>query len=124
MVNRPARLKLRRGLRLKRRRVEDISQQAEEHLEQHFFRRLHRLWEVRRFIAAWFTLLALLVGLVALQSRALSPYYQKLQPVPGGTYTEGILGAFTNANPLYATSSVDSAVSRLVFASLFKFDSN
>lgn len=58
-----------------------------------------------------------------MQARALSPYYQTRQPVDGGIYTEGIIGSFTTANPLYATSSVDSSVSRLVFSGLMKYNS-
>ncbi|HSX27733.1 MAG TPA: ABC transporter substrate-binding protein [Patescibacteria group bacterium] len=68
-------------------------------------------------------MLLIIVGIVV-QIRALSPYYEKLQPVPGGTFTEGILGAFTNANPLYATGSVDSSVARLIFPSLMRYDSH
>ena len=53
---------------------------------------------------------------------ALSNYYQNLRPVPGGIYNEGILGTFTNANPMYASNDVDTAVSRLIFAGLFTYD--
>jgi peptide/nickel transport system substrate-binding protein len=35
-----------------------------------------------------------------------------------------VLGSFTNANPLYATNSVDSSVAHLVFAGLLKYDQN
>lgn len=58
------------------------------------------------------------------QIRGLSPYYQSLQPIPGGLYTEGLLGNFTNANPLYATGAADEAVSHLVFDGLFKYDNS
>jgi peptide/nickel transport system substrate-binding protein len=98
--------------------------QAEEGLERHFFKRLSRLADVRRFVISWILLFVLLIGGVVYQATSLSSYYQSLQPVPGGTYTEGILGSFTNANPIYATGPVDSAVSRLIFASLLKYDSN
>ncbi len=122
MIDRTTRLRWRRRYRKGRRQVEDIGQQAEQQLERHLIRRLSRLWEVRRFIIAWILLLALLSGGVVMQTRALSQYYQTLQPIPGGTYTEGILGSFTDANPLYATGTVDSSVARLVFAGLFKYD--
>src|SRR5690606_15241267 len=49
-------------------------------------------------------------------------YYLSLQPATGGIYSEGILGTFTNANPIYAASSVDNSVENLVFAGLFTFD--
>jgi len=47
-----------------------------------------------------------------------------LRPVPGGMYSEGLVGSFTNANPLYAAGAADTAVSRLIFSGLFKHDSN
>ncbi len=123
MIDRMTKLRWRRRYRRSRQSVEDIGQQAERHLERHFFRRLNRLWEVRRFMVAWLLLLLLLIGGVVLQISNLSGYYQKLRPVPGGTYTEGILGAFTNANPLYANSTADAAAARLVFSGLFTYNS-
>jgi peptide/nickel transport system substrate-binding protein len=122
MIDRTTRLRWRRHFRRRKRQVEDMGQQAEQRLEQHFFRRLGKFTQVRRFVIAWVLLLVLLAGLLVTQTLALGRYYQRLAPVEGGTYTEGIIGAYTNANPLYATSPVDSAVSHLIFASLFTFD--
>lgn len=122
MINRTTKLRLRRQFRRKRRQVEGISTVAEDHFERHFFKRLSRLYGVRRFLISWFLLLIILASSVVIQLRGLNGYYQSSQPVAGGTFVEGILGSFTNANPLYATSSVDSSVARLLFASLFKYD--
>ncbi|HUP26659.1 MAG TPA: ABC transporter substrate-binding protein [Candidatus Limnocylindrales bacterium] len=124
MIDRTTKLRWRRKLRNSRRQVEDIGVQAEEQLDQHLFRRLARLADVRRFVTAWVLLFVLLGAAVALQTRALAGYYQVLQPAPGGTYAEGMVGSFTNANPLYATGQVDSTASRLIFAGLLKYDSN
>lgn len=123
MINRTTKLRWRRKFRRSRKQVEGIGVQAEEQLEQHLFRRLAHLADVRRFVASWILLLVLLSGILALQTRALSGYYQVLQPAPGGTYSEGMVGNFTNANPLYATGLTDSTVSRLVFAGLLKYNS-
>lgn len=124
MIDRTTRLRWRRRFRRSRNQVEDLGIQAEEQIERHFFKRLSRLAEVRRFVGTWTTLCILLVGGVVYQFGGLDKYYRTLKPVAGGTYTEGILGTFTNANPLYATGAVDAAVSRLVFAALFKYDAN
>ena len=115
-------LRFRRQLRQGQKQVEDLSVQAEAGLEQHLFKRLGKLGQVWRFITAWLLLVVILAGSVVIQIEHLSNYYQTTQPVPGGTYTEGILGTFTNANPLYATSAVDSTVSHLIFAGLFKYN--
>lgn len=124
MVDRATKLKWRRRFKRSRVAVEDLGVQTEENLERHLFRRMSRLYGVRRFITAWVLLVGFLITAVVLQARGLSPYYQTLKPVAGGTYTEGILGAFTNANPLYASGGVNGAVSRLVFAGLLKYDDN
>ncbi len=124
VVSRAAKLRLRRRLRRSKRQVEVFGQQAEDRLERDFFRRLERLFIVKRFIGAWLLLILLLAGCLIGQMYGLTRYYQTLQPAPGGTYSEGIIGSFTNANPLYASNSVDSTVSRLVFAGLLKYDAH
>lgn len=124
MINRTVKLRWRRKIRHSRRHVEDIGYQAEEHLEQHVLRRLTRLSEVRRFVAAWLFMLVLLCSAVALQTSSLGKYYQGLQPAAGGTYTEGMVGNFTNANPVYAAGMVDSTVSRLIFSGLLKYNTD
>jgi peptide/nickel transport system substrate-binding protein len=122
MINRTTKLRWRRKYRLKRRQVEDYSQQAEDHLDRHFFKRLNRINGVRRFIGSWLLLFVILIGISIAQTYGLSSYYQKLKPSPGGTYNEGIVGTFTNANPLFATSDVDTSVSKLIFPGLFKYN--
>jgi peptide/nickel transport system substrate-binding protein len=122
MIDRATKLRWRRRVRRSRRQVEDLGYQAEEHLERHFFRRLTRLWEVRRFVLTWIIVVGLLAGGVIAQTRGLSNHYQSLQPVAGGSFSEGIIGAFTNANPLYANGPVDSSVARLIFSGLMKYD--
>lgn len=124
MVDRATKLRWRRRFRRQRQQVEEVSEQAEALAERHFFKRLSRLTQVRRFIGSWLLLLTLLIAGSVVQLRALGQYYQELEPAPGGTYSEGIVGMFTNANPLYATSAVDSAVSHLVFSGLMKYDSD
>lgn len=119
---RAIKLRVRRSLRLQRRQVEELGIQAEQRLENDFFKRLERLGAVRRFVVAWTTALVLLIGCVVAQTRGLSGYYQELGPAPGGTYSEGILGAFTNANPVYATDLVDTSVSKLLFSGLLKYN--
>jgi peptide/nickel transport system substrate-binding protein len=122
MVDRATKLRWRRRFRRSQKHVENIGVQAEQGLEEHFFRRLNRFVSVRRFVFGWILLFALLSTGVVLQARALSRYYTTLQPVPGGVFTEGVVGSFTNANPLYATGSADAAVSKLVFSGLMKYN--
>lgn len=117
-------LRLRRRFRHGQSQVIGIGSFADAGLDRHFFRRLSNLGKIWRFITAWLLLLVILIGGMIVQTARLSHYYQTLQPVPGGIFSEGIVGNFTNANPIYATSEVDTTVSRLVFAGLLNYDNN
>lgn len=113
-----------RLFRLRRRQVAAISDKAEDQLERNFVRKFGRLQTVRRFVIGWVALFVLLIGIVVVQARALGGYYQTMQPVAGGLYSEGIVGTYSNANPLYATGLVNDAVSKLLFAGLCTYDAN
>lgn len=124
MFSRAAKLRLRRSFRMRRKQMTTFGDQTEQDFDKYFFRRLDRLVPVRRFVTAWIALLTIAIVAVGSQIFMLSSYYQQLRPAPGGTYVEGTVGDFTNANPLYATTLADKTVSKLVFASLLKYDSN
>jgi peptide/nickel transport system substrate-binding protein len=49
--------------------------------------------------------------------------YQTPAPVSGGTYAEASLGPVDTLNPLYASSDAEVAASRLLFSSLYSYDS-
>jgi len=113
-----------RLLRLRRKQVAALGGRAEDQLERNFIRKFGRFQSVRRFVVGWVLLFILLIGITIVQTRALGGYYQSVQPVAGGMYSEGIIGSYTNANPLYATGLVNDAVAKLVFAGLFTYDKN
>jgi peptide/nickel transport system substrate-binding protein len=123
MQFRRVRRQLKRRLTRSQRQVEDLGQHAERDMDRYLFRRFGRLFPVRRFVIGWLLLFVLLICGVFGQSLLLDGYYQTLKPVPGGMYSEGILGTFTNANPIYATSDADTTVSHLLFAGLFTYNS-
>lgn len=124
MINRKTKLRMRRSFRRHKNQVEQLGLQTEDTIEKHFFKRFDRLINVRRFITAWVVLCLFLIGAVMYQTSALTKYYKTNIPAAGGTFTEGILGTFTNANPMYATGPVDGAVSKLIFAGLLKYDAD
>lgn len=111
-----------RKLKKRQHQVEALGSEVESLAERHFFRRLDRLVPVRRFVVTWLLFFVLICGCLVGQIRALDGHYQSLQPVPGGVYTEGLLGDFTNANPLYASNEVDESVSTLLFAGLLTYN--
>jgi peptide/nickel transport system substrate-binding protein len=118
------RLMFRGTLRRRKKQFTASAEQSGDTFEKYFIQRMNRFGKVWRFVTAWMLLLLLLIGCLGVQLQALGGYYQTRQPVPGGIYTEGVLGSFTNANPIYATSDVDETVSRLLFDGLFKYDTN
>jgi peptide/nickel transport system substrate-binding protein len=111
-----------RALRRRRRSAQDLGQQADEQIERLLIRRFDRLVSVRRFVLLWVSLFVLLFFFGVIQQRSLGRYYQASQPVPGGVFSEGMVGTFTNANPIYATGTANYAISRLIFSGLFKYD--
>lgn len=122
LLNRTDRLRLRRLFRRRRRQIESAAHEVEEQFDSNLIGRFDRLVRVRRFVAAWIILLVVVTIATVAQILVLSKYYQSVKPVPGGTFNEGIVGSYSNANPLYATGTVDTAVSRLIFAGLLKYD--
>ncbi len=121
-INRTTKLQLRRLLRRRRRVTEDTVQQAAEQLDKNFIGRFTRVLKVKRFAFGWIFLTLVLVTGTVLQTVALSVAYQTEQPVPGGSYHEGMVGTFSTVNPLYAAGAVDTALSRLLFSGLLKYD--
>lgn len=122
MNNRLTKLRLRRGISSRRQQAAGLGDQAEKNFERYFLKRLERFKVVRRFAITWTLLLVFAITAVLLQTFNLSNYYQTVQSVPGGTYREGVLGTFSTANPMYATSNVDNTVTRLLFNGLFVTD--
>lgn len=124
VINQTIRKKLKRRIKRHRKEAMESVVQADKKIERLLIRRFDRLISVRRFTFLWISLFGLMIFSTYLQTRSLTNQYQVLTPVPGGLYSEGILGSFTNSNPLYATGAADAAISRLVFSGLFKYDNS
>lgn len=122
MFDRSTRLRLRRSLRRRQRQVESFGEAAEDQLEHNLIGRFYRLRPVWRFVTGWLLLAVLMIIGTVAQTLGLSGYYQTLKPIPGGAYNEGMVGTYSNANPIYALGPVNTAVSHLIFAGLFTYD--
>lgn len=122
MQTRSLKSRYQRLFRRRRKQVAALGASAEDQFERNVLYRFDRLQPVSRFVAGWLALLLLLIGCLVVQTRALGGYHKSLQPAAGGIYSEGIVDNYTNANPLYATGPANGAVSRLLFAGLFKYD--
>lgn len=122
MIKQKAQLKARRVFRSRKRQVGDFADSASRGADRHIFRRIQNFGEVARFSVAWILLIMVLISSVIFQTRGLEKYHLSYQPVIGGVYTEGVSGTFTNASPIFAATSVDLSVSRLIFNSLLTYD--
>lgn len=111
-----------RILKRQKRTIEDIGGITEKGIDKHFFGRLDNLKNVKRQVATWLILVALIVSIGFVQLGVLRDKYQPQDFVEGGIFTEGIVGSYTNSNPIYATTSVDSSVSKLLYSGLFSYD--
>jgi peptide/nickel transport system substrate-binding protein len=123
-LNKFSKTKARRIFRNRRRQVNDLSDTASSHIDRHLFRRINNFADVGRFMAAWLMLIVILVGGVAFQSRGLAKYYLATSGIDGGVLNEGLIGTFTTPNPLFAISTVDLTVSRLIFNSILTYDNH
>lgn len=122
--DRQSRLRIRRSIRKRQRQIVDASEHTGAHIDKNFIGRLERLLVVKRFLSSWLVLLVIIATCTVLQGVSLSNYYQSTRPVPGGIYNEGTVGAYSNASPIFASNTVDTAVSRMIFAGLLKYNSN
>lgn len=116
------RLKLRRLFRHRKRATESAFRKIAEGFDRNFIGRLGQFKKARRFAVGWLSLTVALIVVTIVQIINVSYAYQSVQPVAGGSYHEGMVGTFSTANPLYANGAVDTAVSRLVFAGLLRYD--
>ncbi len=122
MKNKISKKHFKRRIRANRRKLSGVGQKINKDIDQHVFRRWSNLVYARRFLIGWVSLMLILIFGVIFQTTALSKHYLEPKPVAGGVLTEGIVGSMSNGNPIFATDSVDKAVSKLVFSSLLTYD--
>lgn len=87
---------------------------------------IHR-WEnirsVRRHVISWLVLVGVLIAGVGIQLNWFQRSYSTDAPAIGGTYAEAALGPLDTLNPIYATTSAEFSASKLLFSSLYDYDS-
>lgn len=86
--------------------------------------RLDSIRSVRRHVIGWLVLVGILILAVAGQFIWFQRSYQTAAAATGGTYAEGMMGPIGTLNPLYASSSAELSASRLIFSSLYNYDTS
>lgn len=105
------------------RRFKKAELSSTRHARRFLFDRLENAKLVRKEIATWAVLIGLMIAGMGAQFALSQRGYMVTGPKMGGTYSEASLGPISTLNPLYASSSAETASARLMFSSLYNYDS-
>ncbi len=108
------------------RRVSRFSRRAgaegKEHIRENFIDRISHVKNVRLLILEWALLVLAIIMLSVTQSFLYAESYAVTTFTSGGTYSEATLGRVNSLNPLFATTSSEKTLSRLMFQTLTSVD--
>ncbi|MBR5027453.1 hypothetical protein IKX64_02630 [Candidatus Saccharibacteria bacterium] len=104
------------------RTADKVQEEGKEHIKENFVKRLSRIANIKILIVEWILLVTALILLAVTQSVWFGNSYTKATFAAGGTYTEGTIGKVTSLNPLFATTSSEKTLSRLLFSTLSTID--
>lgn len=104
------------------RAAREFYEQAGIHFDNFFVKRWQNLKSVRLWILEWGLLNLVVLLLAIVQICWYADAYQTTTFVDGGNYSEATLGAINSMNPLYANTSSEKTLARLLFANLMSPD--
>lgn len=94
------------------------SEESKEHIKENFLKRLSHVRKIRLLVLEWVLLVIALILLAVSQSFWFGESYATDAYVDGGTYVEATLGRVNSMNPLFATTTSEKVLSKLMFATL------
>lgn len=98
------------------------SEGGREHIKENLIARVSHIQNVKLLILEWSLLTLALIMLAITQAFWFSSSYAADTFVDGGTYTEATLGRVNSMNPLFATTSSEKVLSKLLFSTLITID--
>ncbi len=104
------------------RRLKKAELISTRHARRFLLGRLENAKLVRREVGVWALLIGCMIAGMGVQLALSQRGYMETGAKSGGTYAEAVLGPVENLNPLYASSSAEASVARLVFSSLYDYD--
>lgn len=104
------------------RRVKKAEGVTVRHAHKFIINRLDNVRSVRRHIMEWLVLVGVMIFAVAAQFMWFQQSYTTTAAAAGGTYAEATLGGIDTLNPLYSSTDSEIAASRLLFSSLYSYD--
>lgn len=97
-------------------------EESREHIRENFVQRISHVRNVRLLVLEWSLLVIVLIMLAITQAFWFSDSYAEDAFVEGGTYTEATIGDVKSLNPLFATTSSEEVLSKLMFATITTVD--
>ena len=103
-------------------RIKKAEGATQRHAHRFIIRRIDNARLVARQITIWLMVVGILVGGLGIQMIWSQQDYMTDGPHAGGLYVEGALGPISTLNPLFVSTSAEASVSRLLFSSLYNYD--
>lgn len=94
------------------------SENSRKHIEENFFNRISHVENIRLLVFEWILMISALIVLAVAQAFWFGSSYAEDVYTTGGTYTEATLGEVSSLNPLFATTSSEKVLSKLLFATI------
>lgn len=96
----------------------EASEKSRKHIKENFINRISHVENIRLLVFEWALMLSALIVLAVAQAFWFGNSYAENVFTNGGTYTEATLGEVGSLNPLFATTSSEKVLSRLLFATI------
>ena len=96
--------------------------ESKEHIKENFLERLSHIRNIRLLVLEWLLLAMVLIALSIAQAFWFANSYAENTFVSGGSYIEATIGRVNSMNPLFATTTSERVLSRLMFATLTAAD--
>lgn len=101
---------------------ERAREESKEHIQENLINRLPHARRVRLLILEWCLLIIVITSLALTQAFWYTQSYSLQSYVDGGTYIEATIGNVNSLNPLFATTTSEKVLSKLMFATLSTVD--
>lgn len=95
---------------------------TQRHTRRFIVRRIDSVRLASREIITWLMVVGALIAGLGLQLVVGQGGYMMAAPQVGGDYVEGVVGPINSLNPIFANTSAEASVSRLIFSSLYNYD--
>ena len=98
------------------------TENSRKQIKEKFINRISHVENIRLLILEWILMISALIVLAIAQAFWFGNSYAENVFTTGGTYTEATLGEVASLNPLFATTSSEKVLSKLLFATISNND--